>query len=324
MIVTTIDQVREIVGVSIRKEGTFEVLKPYLDSAQTELLFGLIGGPMLAKIKTEPADSRIAKLTRVAIVWNGYLAAWYHTFYQLGNTGINRQAPKDTEQLFRYQEDAVQKDIVRKSDESIERLMEYLEANAAAWSDWTSSDAYKASFAYLIHGPARLHKSLPEVSKSYRMYNVLRGYMDRVERSTVAIITGPALFSSLKTKRKDNQALDEHYARLYELACDYVAPATLLEALPWIRVQFSVTGIRILSTLNNLQDETPVNDAQAEYLQARLKDRCDIARAELRGYLNAVASETVFPEYYHSGLYRRPGSRKWTLPNNEDKKHFRL
>lgn len=324
MIVTTIEQVRETVGVSIRREGTFDVLKPYLNNTETELLSGLIGTAMLDKIATEPVDSRIAKLTRSAIVWNGYLSAWYHTFYQLGATGLNRQMPKDTKDLFRYQEDAVQKDIVRKADESIERLMEYLEANADNWEEWTSSTAYKASFAYLIHGPGRLHKSLPEVSKSFRMYNVLRGYMDRVEPATVAIITGPALFASLKEKRKENQELDEHYARLYDLACHFVAPATLLEALPWIRVQFSVSGIRILSTLNNLQDETPVNDTQAEYLQARLKDRCDIARADLRVFLNSVASPTVFPEYYNSGLYRAPGSRKWKLPNNEDKKHFRL
>jgi hypothetical protein len=324
MIITTIDQVREVVGVSIRKEGTFEVLKPYLESAQQNLLAGLIGAPMLTKIKAEPVGSALAQLTRSAIVWNGYLSAWYHTFYQLGNAGINRQTPKDTKDLFRYQEDAIQKDIVRKADEAIERLMEYLEANASTLSEWTSSDAYKASFSYLIHGPARLHQSLPEVSKSYRMYDVLRGYMERVERATVEVITGPALFATLKAKRKTNAPLDDHYARLYNLACDYAAPATLLEAMPWIRVQFSVTGIRILSTVYNLQDETPVNDAQAQYLQGLLKDRCDTVRADLRSFLNQTASATVFPEYYQSGLYRRPGSRQWKSPNNEGKKHFRL
>lgn len=324
MLITTIEQVREIIGVSIRKEGTFEVLRPYLESTQQNLLTGLIGAPMLAKIKAEPAGSLLAKLTRAAIVWNGYLSAWYHTFYQLGNAGINRQTPKDTKDLFRYQEDAIQKDIVRKADESIERLMEYLEANASAWPEWTSSDAYKTSFTFLIHGPARLHQSLPEVSKSYRMYDVLRGYMDRVERATVEVITGPALFASLKAKRSTNAILDEPYSRLYALACDYVAPATLLEAMPWIRVQFSVTGIRILSTVYNLQDETPVNDAQAGYLQGLLKERCDTVRADLRSFLNQVASPAVFPEYYQSGLYRQPGSRQWKSPNNEGKKHFRL
>lgn len=335
MLITTIDQVREVVGTAIRKENTFDVLRPYLLQVEEGLVAGLIGQAQLTALEaidSAQADNkpaRLLKLVQRAIVWNGYLEAWYHTMYELSGTGLNRQKPKDTELLFRYQEDNIRKDIVRKSDQAIEEMMDFLGANSADFSAWKESAEYKSNFSFLITSATALHESLPEVSQSYRMYMVLRAYMPRVERATVRVILGAALFDSLKAKLKAGgfdsaQPDNELYAQLLQLASNYLAPATLLEAMPFIRVQFSTSGVRILSTMNNLHDEVAIQDDQSSYLMGVLRDRANDAKAQLRKFLNDRASATVFPDYFTSGLYVAPGSRVWRLPDNDDKRHFRL
>lgn len=326
MLITTIEQVREVVGSAIRKENTFEVLKPYLEKTEENLIKDLIGADQLTALYTATSGSAaiLTDLVKKAIVWNGYQDAWYQGFYQFSSSGVNRQNVKDTEALFRYQEDNIQKDIVRKADEATERLMLFLEKGAESFPLYLNSFVYQANFGYVISTPGALQRALPEVSKSYRMYMVLRGYMERVENATVRSVAGDDLYQALKTKIAFGAALDANYKKLLALTQDFAAPATLLEAMPWIRVQFSPAGIRILSVLNNLQDETPINDTQTAWLMGILGERMEKAKTALRMFLNKVASETVFPEYFHSGLYQMPGAKKWTMPDNEGKKHFRL
>lgn len=325
-LITTIDQVRAVIGSAIRKDSTFEILKPYLDKAENELVKGLIGADQLAAlagVQTGKAE-RLKTLTVNAIIWNGYQDAWFQGFYEFGGSGVNKQKGDKTESLFRYQEDAVQKDIIKKADESIETLMTFLEANLADFELYKNSAEFSQNFGYLISTPAALGRALPEVPKSYRMYSVLRRFMERVERETVKTITGDGLYFSLKEKIRTGQALDSNYKALLDICQEFAAPAVLLDALPWIRVQITPAGARIASVFNNLQDEAPVNDPQTAWLSNILENRIEHAKTRLRMYLNGTAGPGVFPEYYNSGLYRTNDSRKWALPNNEGRKHMRL
>lgn len=327
MLVTNIEQVRDVIGGAIRVENTFEILEPYLKKTEDNLISDLIGQEQLTALYGNLSGSalKLQELVRNAIIWNGYLDGWYQGFYEFSGSGVGKAVVKDKkESLFRYQEDNIQKDIVRKADESTERLMLFLEMNASGFPLYKNSYVYAQNFAYLISTPGALQRALPEVSKSFRMYMVLRGYMDRVENATVRIVSGNELYEDLKLKVSSGSVMDSNYKKLLALAQDYAAPAVLLEAMPWIRVQFTPAGIRILSVLNNLQDETPVNDTQTQWLMEILNKRIDTAKTALRMFLNQVASEIVFPDYFHSDMYRAPGSRQWNMPDNEGKKHFRL
>lgn len=326
-LITTIEQVRAVIGSAVRKENTLEILKPYLAKAETELVKGLIGEAQLAALSAADLAGKAAQLKTLAveaIAWNGYQEAWYQAFYQFTGSGVNKEKSEKTESLFRYQEDAVQKDVIRKADAAIESLMAFLEANLADFPLYKDSAEFARNFGYLISTPAQLGKALPEVPKSYRMYAILRRFMDGVERDTVKTVTGEGLYNSLKEKIRTGQGLDANHQALLELCQEYAAAAVLLEAIPWIRVQITPAGVRIASVLNNLQDETPVNDPQATWLMGILQNKIEHSKTRLRMYLNGSASAYVFPEYYHSKLYRTNDSKKWTMPNNEGRKHFRF
>lgn len=322
MLITNIEQVRAVVGSAVRKEAHFELFKPYVLKAQTGLITDLIGKEQLLELQATPS-SELRSLVEKTIIWNAFQDAWYHAFYQISSFTINRAEPKETSNLFRYQEDGIQKDIVRKADESTESLMLFLEKNIDQYPIYKASDEFKENFRTLISSPSALQRALPEVSKSYRMYSVLRGYMDRVENATVAVVAGP-LFDILKQKIEQGSGMDAQYAKLLRLCQDYVAPAVLLESMPWIRVQFSPGGVRILSVLNNLQDETPIKDDQTAWLMDILHTRIETTKTALKMYLNDVASESIFPEYFESDLYRKPGTKKWVMPNNAGRNHFRM
>lgn len=326
MLVTTVDQVREVIGSAVRKEGAMEVLTPYLKEAEEKLITELIGQQQLTALYPVVSGSlaKLKVLVIAAIVWNGYQEAWHQAFYQLGTTGVNRLVPKDTDTLFRYQEDAIKEDVVKKADKAIEDLMLYLESNIESFPLYQQSAEFARNFAYLISSPGALHSALPEVSKSFRMYMVLRGFMSRAEMSTVRSITGEDLYDDLKAKVASGEVLSPVYKQLLILSREYVAPATLLAAMPWISVQFSTTGIRITKVFNNLKDENPLSDLQSSQLMENLRARILETKTALRVYLNSVASPTVIPDYFNSPLYQAPGSVEWTMPNNHGKKHFRL
>lgn len=317
---------RAIIGSAVRKDHTFEILGPYLNKAEKQLVAGLIGVNQLEALAGDQAgkSAELKRLVESAIVWNGYQDAWHQAFYEFGTNGVGKTVTKDIQSLFRYQEDAVQKDIVRKADEAIESLMMFLEANLADFTLYKDSAEFSQNYGYLISTPAALERALPEVPKSYRMFSVLRRFMDRVELKTVKTVTGDGLYSSLKQKIRSGQALDANHQALLRLCQDFAAPAVLLNALPWIRVQISPAGVRIASVLNNLQDETPVNDPQAAWLTGILETQVEQAKTALRMYLNGTAGPGVFPEYFNSGLYRTNDSKKWTLPDNAGRKHFRF
>jgi hypothetical protein len=325
-LITTIDQVRAVIGSAIRKENTYEILEPYLLKAENELLTGLIGSDQIAALNgnQQGKAADLKALVENAIVWNGYQDAWLQGFYEFTTSGVVKTVTKDTQSLFRYQEDAVQKDIVKKADEAIETLMMFLEANLADFQLYKDSAEFSQNYGYLISSPAALERALPEVPKSYRMYSVLRRFMTKAERKTVKTVTGEGLYIALLDKIRAGNGLDTKYKALLELCQDFAAPKTLLDALPWIRVRISPAGVRIASVLNNLQDETPVNDPQTAWLSSILEKRIEDAKTALRMYLNGSASPTVFPEYFNSGLYRTNDSKKWTIPNNEGRKHFRF
>ncbi|WP_439557700.1 DUF6712 family protein, partial [Dyadobacter sp.] len=325
-LINSISQIRAVIGEAIRKEGTFEILKPSLVDVEENLIPSLIGSAQLAEVAgaVDGKKAALKKLIEAAIVWNGYAEGWYSGFYEFSATGVKKQDLKDTTSLFRYQEEAVRKDILQKADKSIETLMLYLEANLADFPLYKGSPEFAQNFAYLISTPTALQRALPEIAKSFRMYNVLRAYMPRVEKKTVRSATGQALFDVLKEKIRQADQLDSYYLELLELCQDYAAAATLLEALPWISVQFSPSGIRILSVFNNLQDEKPISDPQIAWLKGILLQRVDQTKTDLRMYLNGTASATVFPEYFNSELYRTPDSRVWSMPDNCNRKHFRL
>ncbi|WP_031527002.1 DUF6712 family protein [Dyadobacter crusticola] len=325
-LITKIEQVRAVIGSAVRKDNSFEILKPYLDKAENQLLAGLIGSDQLAALEAEQQGKagELKILVENAIVWNGYQDAWYQASYEFGGSGIGKTKSEKFESLFRYQEDAVQKDIVRKADEAIEALMMFLEANLADFPLYKDSDEFSQNYGYLISTPAALERALPEVPKSYRMYSVLRRFMYRVELKTVKTVTGEALYNSLKAMVRSGQALDANHKALLELCQEFAAPAVLLNALPWISVQISPAGIRIASVFNNLQDEKAVSDPQIAWLTGILEKQVEQAKTSLRMYLNGTASSTVFPQYYASGLYRTNDSKKWTLPDNAGRKHFRF
>lgn len=325
-LITTIDQVRAVIGSAVREENTLPILRPYLAKAEGELVTGLVGPAQMAALEgvQQGKAEILKKLVENAIIWNGYQDAWYQAFYQFTGSGVNKQKADKVESLFRYQEDGIQKDVIKKADEAIEALMTFLETNLADFPLYKDSPEFSQNFGYLISTPAALHRALPQVSKSYRMYTVLRGYMEAVELKTVKTVTGVGLYMNLKEKIRTGEALDNNHTELLRLCQDYTAAAVLLDAMPWIRVQFSPSGVRIASVFNNLQDETPLKDDQVDWLMGILKIRISDAKTALRMYLNGTAGPGVFPEYYASDLYRTPDSRKWTMPDNEGRKHFRL
>ena len=325
MLISNETQAREILA-SLRKDYDFDTLRPFFREAEEGLLTELIGAEQVGKLGESALDEKQTKLQSMAksvVVWSGYLDAFVSLTYNISKTGINRAIPKETEVLRRWEVDAILEDAAKKVDRVIERMMAFLEANPGDFEEWSESEQYKANYAYFIPTPRVLAAALPEVKSTYRLFLVLKNYFPRVERNTVKVIMGP-LYEELQAKMKEATALSEQERAALVYAREYIAATTMVDAMPFLRVHFAADGIRLLQTLNNLHDQTAVNPEDLEKLRAELRKRAEQARDELRKYLNATASETVLTTYFNSSNYIAPSARTWSMPDNADRKSFRL
>ena len=325
MLITSEIQVRAHL-TSLRKDYDFDTLRPFLKQAEEGILVDLLGqttySALLETTLTE-VQQKLREMAEVVVVWHGYLSAFVSLTYNVSNSGVNRSTPKDTEILRRWEIDAILGDAAVKADQAIERMMAYLEAQAADFGSWTSSPEYLANYAFFIPNAQILGEALPEAKSTYRLFLVLKNYFNRVERQTVKVLMGP-LYEGFKMKFRNLTALSDAEKEALLYAREYVAAQTMVDALPFLRVQFAADGVRLVQTIYNIHDEIPVNMADLEALRNELRGRANQARDDLRGYLNQNASATVFPSYFSSSNYSAPNSRTWKTPDNSGKRSFRL
>lgn len=324
MLITTEQKVRAYL-TSLRKDYEFETLEPFLKEAEEGLLTNLIGKDLLDALDTNttPEYVKLKGMAEAVAVWNGYLDAFMSLTYNVSKSGVNRSTPKDTEVLRRWEVDAILADAASKADRAVESMMAYLEKKAGVFEAWTTSDEYKANYAYLIPTARALGAALPEVKSTHRLYLMLRNYFERTERQTVKVVMGP-LYAELKQKLQNSTELTAEEAQALTYAREYVAAMAMVDALPFLRVQFAADGVRLLQTINNLHDQTAVTTEEIEMLRSELRTRAAQAHDELKTYLNATASETVLAGYFSSANYVAPGAKVWKAPENEGRKSFRF
>lgn len=328
MLITNPAQMRQHIGGMFEKDIVFDTVRPYVEQAQAQIIRPLLGADLLAELtQTDPLSEVLAEVRQAAeraISWVAYQEAQVGFLYQFGSAGFVKFMGADVEKLTLWELDTILADTARKADDAIEQLMAVLHQHKAQLPAWTNSDAFRQANALMIPTAQLLRESLPEVSATYTMLAKLQGFMPRTERRYIKGVLGQTLYADLKQKLWSNDSLSDAEAELWQRCRDLLGPATLWEALPSLAVQFYADGIRVISSFKGLKDQKAADRAQVQELRDTLWKQVESTRGELKAFLNATASASVFSSYFTSGLYVAPGPSRWELPDNEGKKHFRL
>ena len=209
--------------------------------------------------------------------------------------------------------------LQRNAQRAIDNLYEFLEANKGDYEDWTASDQY-TEFKELLVQTTKQFNSIVGIGKSRQLFIRLRPSISEVEKMYIIPLIGQPfydiLIAALKATPDANQvkaiqALREAIVRL----------AMARTPLP---LMFDEHGVYYISTdavntgeaFSRNPSRNAINEQTMDSYKVQLRITGEGFLAAAKKYLNATASDSIFPEYFNSPLYTDPATQDLSSVND--------
>jgi hypothetical protein len=211
-IITTIDQLRKT--VSINASIPFERVEPFLQTARDIFLVRYLGAELVEVLEANEVPERATKLLTLTQSALGPLAIW------LGNAELSvRFGDKGFTVESKQGESVAASDTkIGKVEESLERrgfqyldqVLEYLEANASDFPEWTESRYYTLRGGNYIQSTTQFQEiGLVDINYSRLTFESLRPVMSMIEMRFITELLGDTLDRTLRTKLNTDQSAAE-------------------------------------------------------------------------------------------------------------------
>lgn len=188
MIITTIDQVREVLP-TVASEVRYEDFQPHLESAENWLSNDILGPVLFGKVEDETiTDAKLLRLVKKVVVQKAYKIGIPFMDLVQTATGFGVVNDKNRAPASRARVDALIAQVQLQLDNETEWLLNYLEDTATYHTDWKSSSAYSILSDCLIR-TARELKRLVKFEGSREEFLQLKPLMI----NTTTIVLGPQI-----------------------------------------------------------------------------------------------------------------------------------
>ncbi len=204
--------------------------------------------------------------------------------------------------------------------DGVESLLKFLLVNKDDYSAWTDSEEYEEITGFFIR-TANEFRRFRKIDGQYTL-SLLSSAMRDVEDITIKSNITSEIFDALKTAQVDD-SLDENQAALLKHVQRVIAHLSIAKASDEIPFEISEQGIslRLRSGDHNIKQEPPDAD-RLSWMKKEAEQKGKAAIAEMRKYMDSVAGENVFTEYFNSDLYTVPGTTRERGYDNTDKRIF--
>lgn len=179
---------------------------------------------------------KLVKLMQLPIAFQATL--WHYQGNDISHEDTGRKVKIDdtSEKLaWEWMYDRDDAAAIRNYQRTLDRLIRFLNANAASFPEWKNSDARKATLNLFISTPGHFNK-LYAIDSSEVFYLRLAPLMREIERKHIKPILGEEKFKALKTAITAGN-LSEGDQELVEYICDAIPLPTMSKAL----TRFSIT-----------------------------------------------------------------------------------
>ncbi|MGQ1890642.1 DUF6712 family protein [Thermophagus sp. OGC60D27] len=318
MIVTNIDQVREVIPINARVE--FSTLRPYLILAEEKFLQPVLGELFYKRLDDlEDPNEKEAVVVKKCIYAVANYAMW-HGFDMLNVTfddsGFLR-SDKDSG-LYRYQEENLKSRFKNDAFDHLDGLIEYLQNNISDFSEFKESEFY-------IETSDSFFKTTSEFNKIYNINNSrlvflqISRFFDRVIDFEIIPTTGQALFNKIKEEiKKDNP--DENILKLVPYIKKTLAFLSVAYGLNELGLKLTEKGM-FFETEESGSDSniktTMASNELKEQIFNRVKNTGNSYKAMLFEYLRSNSEQ--YPEFTQlndtikSNPFRRDNAGKKTF-----------
>ncbi len=299
---------KEYLG-GIQKSMDWKTWKPFVAGAELTFIIPAIGQELYDELSQptaglDAAQKELKDKLRMALAWYAYLDAMPSLITVTGDGGMVMNSVPNTQAMPKWLFVATCKSHQEKADRYLEAALAWLEIKADWFPTWKGSASFLIQKSQLISSASEATKYFPAIQKSRRLYLSIRDYFNAAEEEFIRPVLGAAFENYLKGKLAASEMLfSPEEKEVLALARKAVVQFGFSLAIPYLNMN---TDLRLVSETDGIVNENALTGERLNIIRNNALAAGHEKAAELRNYLNAQASPTVFPLYYASALYVAP------------------
>lgn len=263
--------------ISINKNFNFATIQPYIAEAEevvAEFLGEELYDSLLSEYDTELSAPMLALLPYVQrpiinisfLIYMSSVGA-----ISVSDSGIFVERANNSDPAPQWQIIKLEGAMLAAGDKGIDKLLAFLEANAATYPTWVNTSAYTMLKENFIQNATEATKYI-NINGSRRVFICLKQHINFVEEVIIKQLVSAAQFNELKDQfRQGNLTADN--ALLVDKLKPIIAIYALKSAIPQMRFSITESGIMVSSfgglgyVFNKIQ-----NAATAAEIKELMKD----------------------------------------------------
>ena len=287
----------------IQKSLDFKTIEPFVATAERRFIVSAIGKDFFAFLCTT-SDTKYTTIKALAIkasAWYAYFLALPHLRVVSGDLGVMMNQPARTSMAPKWAHVDLLASTSENADAALEDLLEELESisNNNAFPEWKNSEGFKQNRHLIIRNATQLTEVLPAVQNRRRTFMALRFYLKKSEDTIATAVCTEEVIEALKAKYVNTpDTLSAPEKKLLKLIGELIAPYSLYRAIPALRLKVEADGLYVQTIDDAMKNQAPTTYPAVDELRKELFNTFKEAEQALVKYLDATATESVFPKYY--------------------------
>lgn len=195
---------------------------------------------------------------------------------------------------------------LRKAMSGFDRLLAWLEAEKATYTDWAAGEGYTELKQGFVNTTAEFN-AVVDIANSRHLFMRLRPYRRKVEQYELKSYLGADLYDEIKSEiaagsiSADNQAL-------LPFIREAVSNRAIAKGMLPLNLQIDERGhlVQGIQESHTMKMQAHAKDAHIDTMVKQYNAEADAFFEKIRNYLNANASATKYAVYFNSDLYVDP------------------
>lgn len=332
MLIKDIKDFKSVFG-GVQRNMEWDTWKPFINEAEQFYVITAIGEQLYSELD-ELVNTPVSVITTKQARLLGFLktsvaayadyCGWFRILLGTGDGGKTLIAPKDMQAPGKWTTIGGRKDALNRAEKSLEMALAFLESNADDFPVWKDSEYYTISQKQFISSATELTDFFPHAANSRRMFVYLKAYLKKVQEKQLKQVVGSEQLAVWLTKiSTQNSTISDIEEQAFDLVRNYISRKAVADAIPYMNIS---EDWRLIADFDGMQSESVLPKERRDELSLKEAGLAESFKNELIQFLQANASESIFPEYHASALFAARQERKTfsKLPNSKENKYLVL
>lgn len=327
-LIKTIEEVKKYLPVAYSANIG---IMPAVDAVEERYLLAILGNDLYQVLQANydaatltPSQQLLVNRCQAVIVPFAFADNLPFLQTTLTNNGLQRMEATDTRGAFRWEYNNVITKLENTGYSAQEALILFLKNYSADFPQWSASPYNNPEGFTIIRDGSELSQLLG-LQQPHRSYLLLQSTFLSIRDLYLDEVLGDAFYAALSIRIVADQLTTEDKALLKILrpACARLA---MKHAARELSINFGNGGFTVVdaATMKDNPEEGKADPGAGRLNNFAMEmERSGLTLLEkARQFLNANASETIFPEYFTSSLYQAPDAEIRMPYNNDEFKGF--